>query len=190
MRRALLCCIGLVCIAGCGDPAARAYYQTRYVPTSSETVFSATERAKWRGDLSVYELPAAPPDLDGEALARNECAKPGPKFKAAPVVGLHGETPASGQADLQVPSGMDKRPVPVGALGPLPGYAIAAQRGPDVAGLPQHNLMTTVGDWDTRQPTPGINVRAPQPMGLMRPADKADYCLPPETPAAPAATTR
>lgn len=184
MRRAILLCAGLMVIAGCGDPSQRAYYSTRYVPTSSESSYSASERAKWQGDLSTYELPAAPPDLDGEALARSECERPGPQFKSQRVVGVHGEAPASGQANYQEPGGWDKRPVPLGALGPLPGYTAGIQRGPDVAGISQPNWHTKAGTWDTRPVIETPDTRPPQAAGVMRDREKTDYCLPAETPTA------
>lgn len=186
MRRALLLCSGLAILAGCGDTSERAYYRSRYVPTSSETAYSAAERSKWKGDLTVYELPAAPPDLDGEALARGECERPGPKMKPQPVVGLHGEVAGTQYVALQEAGGMDKRPVPVGALGPLPGYVAGIQRGPDVGGIEPPNFYTKAGDWDSRPPTSGINVRTPPVVGVMRDQDKTDYCLPTETPKAAA----
>ena len=182
MRRTLIFCAGLMVIAGCGNPSERAYYQTRYVPTSSEVAYSSSERAKWKGDLSVYELPAAPPDLDNEALPRNECAKPGPQFKAQQVVGLHDDHDGTDIADIQDPGGWDKRPVPVGALRPLPGYEPGIQRGPDVGGIPQPNWYTKTGDWDKRPVITGITEKPAQPAGVMRAQEKTDYCLPVETP--------
>mgnify|MGYP000035225798 CR=1 FL=1 len=186
MRRAILLGAGLMVIAGCGNPEERAYYQTRYVPTSADTAFSSAQRASWKGDRSVYELPAAVPDLDQEALPLTGCERPGPRFRPQPVVGLHGEALASGAATFQEAGGWDTRPIPLGALSPLPGYPAGVQRGPDVAGIVQPHASTPAGTWDSRPPIHGTALRPVEPIGAMREQEKTDYCMPPEAPTAPA----
>ena len=71
-------------LGGCAN---NAYYQTRYMPTSSEETYSASQRLFWREDSQVYDLPSNPPALASEAGAdddhrvRADCAMPGPEWK-------------------------------------------------------------------------------------------------------------
>ena len=71
-------------LGGCAD---NAYYQTRYMPTSSEESYSTGERLFWTEDAHIYDLPSHPPALaanevgaDDDHRQRQDCALPGPKF--------------------------------------------------------------------------------------------------------------
>ena len=65
MRRLLMLMPVLFALTGCGNGM---YYQSRYIPTQADTYY-------------VMDLPAAPPDLEGEHLAREECVHPYQKHK-------------------------------------------------------------------------------------------------------------
>ncbi len=72
-------------LGGCAN---NAYFQTRYLPTSSEETYSSSQRLFWSEDTQVYDLPSKPPALasevgaDDDHRARIDCAKPGPEWKA------------------------------------------------------------------------------------------------------------
>lgn len=78
--------LALPLLSGCADSL---YYQTRYVPNSSEGAFSLGDRMFWTEDSEVYELPANPPALatnaDDEHRQRIDCKPPGQLFKANQV---------------------------------------------------------------------------------------------------------
>ena len=76
-------------LGGCAD---NAYYQTRYMPTSSEESYGAGERLFWTEDADIYHLPSHPPALaanevgaDDDHRQRKDCAQPGPKFNSQRV---------------------------------------------------------------------------------------------------------
>ena len=83
MRRVLMLSLALV-IAGCGDDA---YRSTRAVPTSAEPALRGPAALMRSGDRTIYELPAAPPDLDGTSAPRRDC-RSGPQFPPELLVGL------------------------------------------------------------------------------------------------------
>lgn len=80
----LLCCLPVVlALAGCGDE----YYQTRYIPPSSDSSFTLASRATWSGDKQVYELPPEPPAV-GVDRPRQDCIPPGGVIPDSPLVGI------------------------------------------------------------------------------------------------------
>lgn len=86
--------VTLFVFGGCAD---NAYYQTRYMPTSSDESFSAGERLFWKEDAEVYDLPSRPPalaanevDADDDHRPRIDCAPPGPKFQPERVAAGNG----------------------------------------------------------------------------------------------------
>ena len=82
MRRLLVCALAVV-VTGCGDDA---YRSTRAVPTSAEPALRGPAALMRSGDRTVYELPAAPPDLDGVGAPRRGC-RTGPQFPPELLVG-------------------------------------------------------------------------------------------------------
>jgi hypothetical protein len=124
MRRLAFLIPALAVLGGCSEGL---YYQTRYIPTDIESTYSASEQLTWSGDRETYELPAAPPDLEGTHRPRVDCTYPYQKFKPIAVVGYGDERPRS-SADIGVitPGGTDDRIHPDG-----PTVAMAA---PPVAG--------------------------------------------------------
>ena len=79
----LVAFLALPLLSSCANSV---YYQTRYVPTSSEGAFSLGDRLFWTEESEVYELPANPPALasndDDEHRSRVDCKPPGQPFKA------------------------------------------------------------------------------------------------------------
>jgi len=183
-----VCAAGAALIlAGCGaDRGERAYYRSRYVPENVDGTYTGIQRAQWKGDKEVFELPAAPPALDGEHYARVNCDKPGPQFKGQSMVGLGDEVRGNSRIELADLGGMDTRPVPVGALDPLPGYAIGGMHD----GAPRGVYNTTmpkqdIADMDRRPRViagSGTDVREPPVDAVIRDMDKDDYCLPEAVP--------
>lgn len=193
MSRPLLNCIAWsACVAGTAlilsgcaeDRGERAYYRTRYVPENIDGTYTGIQRAQWKGDKEVFELPAAPPALDGEHYARVNCEKPGPRFKGQAMVGLGDEVRGDSRIELAAIGAMDTRPVPVGALDPLPGYAIGGMHD----GAPHGIYDTTmpkqdIAVMDSRPRViagSGTDVREPPVDAYIRDMAKDDYCLPEE----------
>lgn len=195
MSRALLLpvCVGCIGVAvltltGCGDRSERAYYRSRYVPEHIDETYSPAKRAMWTGDSEVYELPASPPALAGDFTPRAECELPGPQFKSQTMVGLNSTVDGKSTLDGTAIGGMDKRPVPLGALDPLPGQRTGGQAGVYPVGVYTTNIpYQPAGDWDTRpRATRGedIDVHQPVIVGGQRKIEKDDYCIDPSTPPA------
>ncbi len=112
MRRLVLLVPVLALLGGCSEDM---YYQTRYIPTDIESTYSLSAQVGWSGDREVYELPAAPPDLDGTHRPRADCAYPYQKFKSDPIVGYADEHPRSStDIGLTNPGGYDDRVRPDG----------------------------------------------------------------------------
>lgn len=184
----LIAVCALAVLAGCGsDRGERAYYRSRYVPERVDESYTGIQRAQWRGDPEVFELPSRPPALDGEHYARVNCDKPGPQFKPQPIVAYAGEVRGNTRLDIAIIGGQDTRPVPVGALEALPGYAVG---GSMHDGAPRGVYDTTMplqesGGWDRRPRAiagEGTAVRADVPVGVQRAMAKDDYCLTDELP--------
>jgi hypothetical protein len=150
MRRLAFLVPALVLLGGCGGD--RLYYQTRYIPTSSEQVYSITEQATWSGDHEVYELPAPPPDLNGEHRPRVNCAAPGPKFKVTAQVGLSDEADHSYFTPDHIPAGAyDERIQLTGPTTAMHGPRTAAyDNDPYAPGLPAKVDNGPVGCYDGR----------------------------------------
>lgn len=187
MRRlALLLAAGLLA-AGCGSNSQRAYYRARSLPQDVDASYGSIERARWKGDPTVYELPGPPPSLGEEHLERRYCRLPGPQFKPQTIVGMHEGTAGAGGAEQVTVGGQDtlgrhrgpdtRTPEPVGLLrnDPGPGVGFDAQwqqvAGPD------------------RRPVPkaSADVHPGTPIGGQRDMEKTDYCLPDALPPAPTA---
>ncbi len=186
MRRAYPLFAVVAFLAGCGNSGERAYYQTRYIPTDVESTYQSLQREQWQGDPTVYELPANAPALDGDHRSRRACTQPGPRFKPRPIVGTHDEVRGSSDPTVQVAGGWDKRPAPLGPIGPAKGYGAGRLGDTPPGGLPQTAMGPTVGAWDQRpQPHRGPDEIPATLVGALRDQAKDDYCLPPETPQLP-----
>lgn len=190
----LVSAVAALALSGCGDRSERAYYRSRYVPENIEDTYSTVKRAQWRGDSEVYELPATPPALDGVHYERVNCDLPGPKFKAQTVAGIGGEVVGTSRPEGTLVGAMDTRPVPVGALDPLPGYAVGGQSHIPPKGVYDTTYPVQDPSGFDRRPRviagEGIDSRQGDTAGAMRPMEKTDYCLPSETPSAPTTVKR
>ena len=116
MRRLLIVLpaslLAMLALTGCGDGM---YYQTRYIPTDPGSYYS-------------MELPAAPPDLEGEHPAREECVHPYQKFKTIGKVKYKADDiHSNGGADGFTIANNDQRLRMSGPDRPLPGTAIMAE---------------------------------------------------------------
>lgn len=112
--------LALACLSGCGGDYL--YYQTRYIPTSSEQSFSPSARWFRTEDREVYELPANPPALasvegQDDHRARVDCKPPGPTFKPQPLASYgpeqrrgRGEVDSPDMAQMAGPSGIPPAP--------------------------------------------------------------------------------
>jgi hypothetical protein len=136
MRRLLVVMPVLLALTGCGDGM---YYQTRYIPTGADTYYS-------------MELPAAPPDLEGEHPAREECVYPYQKFKTIGKVQYKAEDiHSNGGTDGATIANTDQRMRMDGPTKPLPGPAVmAVSTSPYVAGLTQPSFQQQAGGKDLR----------------------------------------
>jgi hypothetical protein len=167
MRRLLLLLPlvpALTLMSGCGDSGI--YYQTRYIPTSIDSAF-AIESATWFGDSQVIELPASPPDLEGEHRARADCAYPYQKFKPIAVVGVGEEQVRSlGGGSLQELAATDSRVHPIGPGVAMKGAPFAAQQNsPYTKGLTNPSMGPDVADTDRRPRSVTGGVQGGDPAG-------------------------
>lgn len=180
MRRLLL--IPLL-LTGCAG-GSREYYETRYIPTSGASTFSAAERAKWFGDRQVYELPAAPPDLDDENPARPRvCARmPGPRFKAPTMVAYGNEVKGTSASDTTDVGGWDDRQLPTDGYMTQPSAVVGAMDYRTYhSGTVEHDQTTRVGAFDSRpRSTTGAGMdtdKLTEMSGMgRRPVTDYDYC--------------
>lgn len=158
MRRLLILIPALVALCGCDGGL---YYQTRYIPTDIESSF-AIESLVWGGDSQVIELPAAPPDIEGDHRARVDCVYPYQKFKGQAVVAI-------GDAQVRSSAGSDGQPI--GKMSDLdrPVGPDVAVRGPKIAvyanspyqpGLPSASGGPTVSTFDHRPRTKAVTEKA------------------------------
>lgn len=166
-QRILVCGLALASlgVVGCGD----LYYQTRYIPVSSESTYSTAEQATWSGDREVYELPAAPPAIDGLHRERIECAKPGQRFKPQAMVGVGGEERHHRAGEPRAVAGVEDLS-PGNPLPPAKGYPVAAWGDPDPKGARERIGQVPVGGKDTG-PFP-YNGESPNPV---RPVGGQDH---------------
>ncbi len=167
-------------MAGCSSSGERAYYQTRYIPSSGDALYTASEKSRWHGDLQVYELPGNPPALGEEHRARRDCVQPGPGFPINGKVAYRDVPRGGGQVALQEAGGFDQRPARL--QGPLTQEPHLIAKTADVtpAGLPQRNFRTDAGGFDGRpRPGTGPDTGDAQAIDRMRDQDKWDYCLEP-----------
>jgi hypothetical protein len=176
----LLALLPIVLLASCGG-GGRAYYQTRYIPTSSETTFSSFERSMWTGDLSVYELPAAPPNYgDEEPRVRDCCATPGPKFKPQTMVAYGGEVKGSSQSDQVEIGGWDDRQLPAGGFKTQPPTEIGTQGYRAYArGTVESEPPTKIGQYDDRpKSVTGVGLDSEKPTNMSSTGRRpvTDYC--------------
>lgn len=154
----------LVLMTGCGESGL--YYQTRYIPTNIDSAY-AIEKVTWFGDAEVLELPASPPDLDGEHRARADCARPYQKFKPIAVVGVGDEQVRSlGGGSTQEIAATDVRPHPVGstvAMRDIPNSAY--QNLPYAKGVTNPAMGPEVADTDRRPRSVTGGVQGVDPNG-------------------------
>lgn len=166
----------LLGLAGCGDM----YYQTRYIPVSSEDAFSMHERVTWSGDKEVYELPANPPAIDTLHRERVDCKTPGQKFKGQAMLGIyqpamHGET-----GEIVAVGGLDKGPHPGNPFPPQKDYPVGVQGDAIDRGAREPIGLIPVGGAD-RGPYPfrgsGTDTIGSDAMGAYR-DDQTFWCPP------------
>ncbi len=172
----------ILVMAGCSSSGERAYYQTRYIPSSGDALYSASERSRWRGDHEVYELPGKAPALGEAHRARRDCVRPGSGFPVDGKVAYHDDVRGGSQVALQDAGGYDSRPdVGDGPLTKDP-ENIAAMGDVRPMGLPQRNFHTQSGAYDSRaQRGAGPTTGDAQAIGRARDQDKWNYCLEPHT---------
>ena len=167
MRRLLLLPFlipALTLMSGCGESAI--YYQTRSIPTNIDSAY-ALDGATWFGDRQVLELPASPPDLDGEHRARTDCARPYQKFKPIAVVGVGpDETHSLGGGSAQEIAATDARVHPVGYTSAMRGSPTATyQNLPYAKGVTNPALGPDVADTDHRPRSVTGGVQGVDPNG-------------------------
>ncbi len=167
-------------LAGCSSNGERAYYQTRYIPSSGDALYTPSEKSRWRGDHEVYELVAAPPALAEEHRARRDCERPGSAFPVNGVAAYGDIKRGTSHSTLQPAGGFDSRPAT--GSGPLTHDAQLMSATGDIApaGLAQRNHYTKAGAFDDRARVgKGPDTIPPQLIHDMRDQDKWDYCLEP-----------
>ncbi|MEK7413119.1 MAG: hypothetical protein AAB263_07365 [Planctomycetota bacterium] len=114
----LLLAIAVILCSGC-DPAV----QARSQPTSVEEVFGVFSRIS-NIESEVYELPAAPPDLAGEARAKRPCRPPGQLMKPTSMAAFQDTYTHERRGDSTAMGAWDE-PL-LKSPGPGPAYAIAS----------------------------------------------------------------
>lgn len=170
-------------LGGCAD---NAYYQTRYMPTSSEESYSAGERLFWKEDAQVYDLPSHPPALaanevgaDDDHRSRIDCAPPGVKFHA-PLVASGNGTEVRGNSEvngLQIASMRDDQAGVT--LPPGPATPIGGWHGERELGAHDDRPQDSVAGFDTRPQSvggEGINRRPAENLAGTR--DDEGWCPP------------
>jgi hypothetical protein len=149
MPRLALLIPALALLGGCSESL---YYETRYIPTDIESTYTVSARIGWSGDHEVYELPAAPPDIENDQAARVRCAYPYQKFKPYPIVAVHAEDVHSSTDIGQIAYGStDTRIHPTGPTVPLhepPNYATDSR--PGEPGIPPALMNPKIGMTDVR----------------------------------------
>jgi len=143
MRRLLILMPVLMALVGCGDGL---YYQTRYIPTDIDSAFALSY------DGEVAELPAAPPDIDGDHAKRKDCVHPYQKFKPLGKVQMKPDAIHSngGTDNLQVAAYDDRMHLngpDKALLGPK--TAVFANS-PYAPGVTQSAFLQPVADTDRR----------------------------------------
>lgn len=154
----------LALMSACGESGL--YYQTRYIPTSIDSAY-AIDSATWFGDSQVLELPASPPDIDGEHRARADCVRPYQKFKPVAVVGVHAEEVRSlSGGSIQEIGAEDNRIHPVGSAVAMKGAPYAAYKNlPYAKGVTNPAMGPAVGDSDHRPRSVTGGVQGGDPAG-------------------------
>jgi hypothetical protein len=174
---------GVAMLVGCASSGERAYYQTRYIPTSGDNIYEPHERSKWTGDKTVYELPSHPPGIEDEHRPSRVCRRPGPQFKGTPIGG-YGKYEIAGHSEtgLTQMGGWDERPVPDKGTGPVHGYPVSAMANRGVhSGTVEPPDRTYVSGPDTRPRSvtgAGLDRNEAQPVWKLGDRPKDDYCLP------------
>lgn len=142
MRR-LLILLPALALVGCGDGL---YYQTRYIPTDIDSAFALT------GGGEEIELPAAPPDIDGEHRPRKDCTYPYQKFKPIGKVQIKpDEIRSTGGGDNHLIADTDDRMRLTGPTVALPGPKIALYaNSPYAPGVTQKAFYQPIADTDRR----------------------------------------
>ena len=143
MRRLSLLLPALVLLAGCGDGL---YYQTRYIPTDIDSAFALTSGGE------EIELPAAPPDIDGEHPARKDCTHPYQKFKPIGKVQVKPAAIRSlGGGDMLQIADTDDRMRLSGPDVAMPGPKVAVYgNSPYAPGVTQKAFPQPIADTDRR----------------------------------------
>lgn len=143
MRRLIILMPALVLLAGCGDGL---YYQTRYIPTDIDSAFALS------GSGEEFELPAAPPDIEGTHRARKDCTHPYQKFKPIGKVQIKPDAIRStGGAENTLIADTDDRMRLSGPDVTMPGPKIAVYgNSPYAPGVTQKAFYQPVADTDRR----------------------------------------
>jgi hypothetical protein len=177
----LVAFLALPLLSGCADSL---YYQTRYVPSSSEGAFSAGDRMFWTEESEVYELPANPPALasneDDEHRQRVDCKPPGQQFKSNQV-GSGGLTEIRGRSVVTNPQlavmsndlGLPRAPGP-GKPTQMAGWHDEMPIGArEPAGI-----LKVAGYEDRPKSTPGSGIDTIEPNKMVTIGDETGYCPP------------
>lgn len=182
-RCAPILVVAALLAAGCANR--REVYQARYIPTSGDAVFASYERARWKGDKEVFELPANPPGLEEDHRARMECQQPGPQFKPQTMLGIDkgGPVPNS-EVGLQPMVRMSDL-APGAGVGPDKPQTIFVQsmRAPNYP-VPPEIAARDLAAWDGRPRSVGYFPNPAQPMAATGRDHPWEWCLPSETPKA------
>ena len=162
-------------LSGCGD--SMVYYQSRYVPASSDEAFSPASQLSWQGDHEVYELPAEPPAVD-ESRPRVDCKQPAEVFKGQGMVGLTDDAPPYHDPNPPIRLANQGDDEMVAALPPVKATPVA-----------KFGEMETVGAREPVGPTPvGGSAKGPfpfeasgknnEPLTMAATRDSDDWCAP------------
>jgi hypothetical protein len=176
-QRTVLGLAGLAALtlAGCGNNTI--YYQTRYVPTSSDEAFSPASQLAWSGDREVYELPAEPPAVD-EDRPRIDCKQPAEVFKGQQIVGLTDNAPAYPDPNPPIALARSGDEPPSSALQPVKPLDLARFGDEDIVGAREPIGHPKVGITDPG-PFPVVSSgKENPPLDLAKTRDADDWCEP------------
>ena len=173
--------LALPLLSGCADSL---YYQTRYVPNSSEGAFSLGDRLFWTEESEVYELPANPPALasnaDDEHRQRIDCKRPGQAFKANQIGG-GGLTEIRGQSSITNPrlAALSDDPGLPRAPGPGKPVPIGGWHEEMPIGAREPAGLIPIGAFEDRpRSTPGSGIGRIPAKPIATIGDETGYCPP------------
>jgi len=170
-----LTALAMLMMTGCGDSTV--YYQTRYVPTSSDEAFSPASQLGWSGDREVYELPAEPPAVD-EDRPRIDCKQPAEVFKGPTIVGLTDSAPAYPDPNPPIALARTGDEELQAGLPPVKVLPIAKFGDPDVVGAREPVGVPPVASTD-HGPFPVVSSgKNNPPLDLAATRDSDDWCAP------------